>query len=125
MLPVLDHGLHAFMLDLEQRRMLNDVSIVVWGEFGRTPKVNAGGGRDHWPAAGMCLLAGGGMHVGQIIGATDRQAASVVSRPVQYPDVMATLYRNLGIDPTRTTLLDTSGRPQHIAGQGRALSEVV
>jgi hypothetical protein len=124
MLPVLDHGLHAFVTDLETRGMLDDVSIVVWGEFGRTPKVNVGGGRDHWPSAGMCLLAGGGMRVGQVIGGTDRYAASVVSRPVQYLDVMATLYRNLGIDPSQTTLIDPSGRPQHIAGQGRAIAEV-
>lgn len=125
MLPVLDHGLHAFVLDLEERGLLADVSIVVWGEFGRTPKVNTGGGRDHWPSAGMCLLAGGGMRVGQVIGATDRYAASVISRPVQYLDVMATLYRNLGIDPYQTTLVDPSGRPQHVSGSGRVLSEVV
>ncbi len=125
MLPVLDHGLHAFVTDLESRGMLDDVSIVVWGEFGRTPKVNVGGGRDHWPSAGMCLLAGGGMRVGQVIGGTDRYAASVVSRPVQYLDVMATLYRNLGIDPAQTTLIDPSGRPQHIAGHGRVIGEVV
>ena len=64
------------------------------------------------------------MQVGQVIGATDRHAASVVSRPVQYVDVIATIYRNLGIDPVHTTLVDTSGRPQHIAGQGQALVEV-
>jgi hypothetical protein len=65
------------------------------------------------------------MRVGQVIGSTDRYAAIVVSRPVQYLDVMATLYRNLGIDPAKTTLIDSSGRPQHIAGQGRVIGEVV
>ena len=124
MLPVLDHGLHTFVLDLEERGLLDDVSIVVWGEFGRTPKVNNGGGRDHWPAAGMCLLAGGGMRVGQVIGSTDRYAASVVSRPVTYQDVVATLYRNLGIDANQITLVDPAGRPQHIVSSGKALSEV-
>lgn len=125
MLPVLDHGLHAFVTDLDERGLLDDVSIVVWGEFGRTPKVNVGGGRDHWPSAGMCLLSGGGMRLGQVVGATDRYAATVTSRPVQYLDVMATLYRNLGIDPYATTLVDPTGRPQHIVAQGRVLSEVV
>lgn len=125
LMPVLDRALFAFTTDLQRRGMLDDVTIVVWGEFGRTPKVNSSGGRDHWPAAGMCLLAGGGMKHGQVIGATDRYGAAVTSRPVRYLDVMATLYRSLGIDPTHTTLLDTSGRPQHVAGDGRVLDELI
>src|SRR5205814_8570804 len=81
LLPIVDHGLHALVIDLEERGMLDNVSIVVWGEFGRTPKINNGGGRDHWPAVGPALLAGGGMKVGQDLGATDRYAAVVKSRP--------------------------------------------
>lgn len=125
LLPVLDHGLSALATDLDERGMLEDVSIVVWGEFGRTPRVNAGAGRDHWPAAGMALLAGGGMRGGQVLGATDRTGAAVVSRPVHYQDVIATLYHNLQIDPAQTTLTDPAGRPQHLVDHGQKLQELL
>jgi uncharacterized protein (DUF1501 family) len=124
LLPLIDHGLHALVTDLEERGLLPDVSIVVWGEFGRTPKINGNGGRDHWPAIGPALLAGGGMKVGQVIGATDRYAGTVVARPVHYQDVFATLYRNLGIDPDNTTLADPNGRPQHLLDQGQPIREL-
>src|SRR5207248_387014 len=107
LLPIVDHALEALVTDLEDRGMLGDVAIVVWGEFGRTPRVDPkSGGRHHWPAVGPALLAGGGMKVGQVIGATDRYAARVLSRPVRYQDVFATLYRHLGINPAVTTLTD-------------------
>jgi uncharacterized protein (DUF1501 family) len=125
LLPIVDHALHALVTDLEARGMLDDVSVVVWGEFGRTPKVNKDGGRDHWPAVGPALLAGGGMKVGQVLGATDRHAAAVVSRPVHYQDVFATLYHNLGIDPEATTINDPTGRPQHLLDQGKPIRELV
>jgi uncharacterized protein (DUF1501 family) len=125
LLPLIDHGLHALVTDLEERGMLGDVSVVVWGEFGRTPKVNKDGGRDHWPAVGPALLAGGGMKVGQALGATDRHAGAVVSRPVSYQDVFATLYHNLGIDAGATTLNDPNGRPQHLLDQGKPIRELV
>ena len=73
----------------------------------------------------MCLLAGGGLRHGQVIGATDRYGAAVTSRPVRYLDVVATLYRGLGIDPSHATVTDPSGRPQHVAGDGRVIDEVV
>jgi hypothetical protein len=125
LLPIIDHGLHALVTDLDERGMLGDVSIVVWGEFGRTPKINKNAGRDHWPAAGPALLAGGGMKVGQVIGATDRSAAAVVSRPVRYQDVFATLYHNLGINPETTTLNDPNGRPQHLLDRGERIRELI
>jgi hypothetical protein len=125
LVPLVDHGLHALVTDLEERGMLGDVSIVVWGEFGRTPKINGNGGRDHWPTVGPALLAGGGMRGGQAIGATDRYAGAVVSRPVHYQDVFATLYRNLGIDGAATTLTDPNGRPQHLLDQGEPIRELV
>ncbi|HMC67484.1 MAG TPA: DUF1501 domain-containing protein, partial [Gemmataceae bacterium] len=125
MLPILDHGLHALVTDLDERGLLGDVSIVVWGEFGRTPKINKEGGRDHWPAVSPVLLAGGGMKVGQVIGATDRYAGSVVSRPVHFQDVFATLYGNLGINPATTTLIDPNGRPQHLLDIGQPIRELV
>src|SRR5262245_44214135 len=124
LLPSIDHGLHALVTDLEERGMLGDVSIVAWGEFGRTPRINKAGGRDHWPAVSPVLLAGGGMKVGQVIGATDRYAGAVVSRPVHFQDVFATLYRNLRIDPGITTLLDPNGRPQHLLEHGQPIREL-
>jgi uncharacterized protein (DUF1501 family) len=126
LLPILDHGLATLLTDLEERGMLGDVSIVAWGEFGRTPKIQpSNGGRDHWPAVGMALLAGGGIRAGQVIGATDRYAAAATSRPVHYQDVFATLYHNLGIGARQTTVTDPTGRPQYLLDRGEALAELV
>ena len=126
LLPIVDHGLHALVTDLDERGLLDDVSIVVWGEFGRTPRVNSkNAGRDHWPAVGMALLAGGGMKTGQVIGETDRYAAAAVRRPVHYQDVFATLYHNLGVDLRSTTIPDPGGRPHYLLDRGRAIDEVI
>jgi uncharacterized protein (DUF1501 family) len=125
LLPLIDHGLHALITDLEERGMLGDVSVVVWGEFGRTPRINKNGGRDHWPAASPALLAGGGMKVGQVIGVTDRYAGAVASRPVHYQEVLATLYHNLGIDPGATQLTDPNGRFHHLLEHDQPIRELV
>ncbi len=125
LLPIVDYGLHALITDLDERGMLNDVSIVVWGEFGRTPTIDAkGGGRHHWPRVGMALLAGGGMKTGQVIGQTDRHAAEATDRPVHYQEVFATLYHNLGINLRSTTLKDEIGRPHHLLNQAQPIHEV-
>ena len=124
-LPIVDHGLHALISDLEERGMLDDVSIVIWGEFGRTPKINAKAGRDHWPRVSPCMLAGGGMRTGQVIGATDRTAGTATRRPVRFKDVFATLYHNIGLPADRTTVVDPTGRPQYLLDHGRPLPEVV
>jgi hypothetical protein len=110
----LDRCLSALIDDLEQRGMLDDVSIVVWGEFGRTPKINAGAGRDHWSKVSCAYLAGGGIRAGQAIGATNRLGEYAVERPVHMQEIIATLYRNLGVDVTKTTLTDPTGRPQYL-----------
>lgn len=123
--PIFDHAIHALITDLEERGMLDDVTIVAWGEFGRTPRVNKDGGRDHWPRVGMAMMAGGGMRVGQVIGSTDRYAGEATSRPVHYQDVIATLYHNLGIDGRTTTVADTSGRPQYLVPEGQPIRELV
>lgn len=126
LLPILDHGLTTLVADLEERGMLDDVSIVAWGEFGRTPKVQpSNAGRDHWPAVGMALLAGGGMHTGQVIGETDRYAAAAISRPVTYQDVFATLYNRLGLNARAVTIIDPTGRPQYLLDQGEVIRELV
>lgn len=124
MLPIIDFGFHALITDLEERGMLDDVSIVIWGEFGRTPTINSNGGRDHWPRVGPAMLAGGGMKTGQVIGSTDRQAGTATSRPVTYKDIFATLYHNLGINPFTTTITDPTGRPQYLLDSGHRIQEV-
>jgi hypothetical protein len=125
LIPIVDHGLAALVTDLEERGMLDDVTIVAWGEFGRTPRVDPkSGGRHHWPRVAPAILAGGGMSVGKVIGATDRTAGSVISRPVHYKDVFATLYSNLGIDARHTTIIDPHGRPQYLLDDGHPLPEL-
>jgi Protein of unknown function (DUF1501) len=110
----LDQCLSALVEDLDARGMLDDVSIVVWGEFGRTPRINANAGRDHWPQVSCALLAGGGIRAGQAIGATDRLGEFAKERPVHFQEVFATLYHNLGINPETTTVVDPTGRPQYL-----------
>jgi len=115
--PKLDQALSALLDDLEARGMLGDTSVVVWGEFGRTPKINKDAGRDHWPQVSCALLAGGGMRTGQVIGATNRLGEHATDRPVHVQEVLATLYHNLGIDTQTTTIVDATGRPQYLVEQ--------
>lgn len=124
-MPMLDRGVAALVEDLHQRGLDKDVSVVVWGEFGRTPVINNGGGRDHWPRVSCALLAGGGMKTGQVIGATDRLGGEPADRPVAFGEVFATLYHNLGIDVTRTTVTDLSGRPQYLVDGHQPMRELV
>ena len=81
-------------------------------------RASAGAGRDHWPNVGSALLFGGGMRTGQVIGSTDRLAGEAKDRPLRYGEVFATLYHNLGIDPTATTVNDLTGRPQYLVDNG-------
>ncbi len=118
-IPKLDMALSSLVEDLYLRGLDKDVSVVVWGEFGRTPKINKNAGRDHWPPVNFALLAGGGMRTGQVIGSTDKQAAYVKDRPVSFQNVFATLYHNLGIDPG-TAVADRSGRPMYLARRAPA-----
>ncbi len=117
-LPLLDQGLSALIEDLHQRGLERDVSVVVWGEFGRTPTVNKDAGRDHWPRVSCAMLAGGGMKHGQVIGATDRLGGEAVERPVQFGEVHATLYHGLGLDVSKVTIPDLTGRPQFLVPNG-------
>jgi hypothetical protein len=113
--PLFDQGMSALVQDLRDRGLDQDVSVVAWGEFGRTPIINQDAGRDHWPQVGCGLLAGGGMRMGQVIGATDRLGGEPVERPVHFGEVLSTLYRQLGIDANATTLRDLAGRPQYLS----------
>jgi uncharacterized protein (DUF1501 family) len=120
----LDQCLSALIEDLEARGMLNDVTVIAWGEFGRTPRINGGAGRDHWPQVSCAWLAGGGMRTGQAIGATNRLGEYATQRPVQFGEIVATLYHNLGLDPSTTTINDPTGRPQHLVDSA-AMRELV
>jgi hypothetical protein len=110
----LDQCLTALVQDLEERGMLDDVTVIAWGEFGRTPQINKGAGRDHWPQVSCAILAGGGMRTGQAIGSTNRLGPVPKDRPVHFQEIHATLYHNLGINAASTTLNDPAGRPQHL-----------
>ena len=112
-LPLFDLGISALIEDIYARGLDRDVTVIVWGEFGRTPKINKDAGRDHWARVNSALLSGGGMKVGQVIGSTDKQGGSAASHPVPYLDVLATIYHNLGID-CHAFIRDKADRPVHI-----------
>jgi uncharacterized protein (DUF1501 family) len=110
----LDQGLTALMDDLEYRGILDDVTVIAWGEFGRTPRINKEAGRDHWPQVSSAIMFGGGMKTGQVIGSTNRLGEHAKDRPVTFGEVFATLYHNIGLDTAQQTLLDQTGRPQYV-----------
>ena len=120
----LDQCFSALVEDLDERGMLDDVTVIAWGEFGRTPKINEGAGRDHWPNVSCALMAGGGMRLGQVIGSTNRLGEFAQTRPVHFQEVIATLYHNLGIDPASKPLVDQAGRPQRLV-EGDVIHELV
>ena len=121
----LDQGLSALIDDLESRGMLNDVTIIAWGEFGRTPRINPGAGRDHWPQVSCAFMAGGGMRTGQAIGSTNRLGEYAKDRPVPMQEIFATLYRNLGINAMNTTIPDPTGRPMFLVDHRDPMPELV
>jgi hypothetical protein len=124
--PLLDRATAALITDLHARGLDKDVSVVVWGEFGRTPKINNDAGRDHWPQVSCALLACGGMRTGQVIGATNRLGEHAISRPVSFQEVWATLYHNLGLNLRAIREFDLRGRPQYLVDEGvEPLKEVI
>jgi hypothetical protein len=123
--PQFDQGMSALVEDLHERGLADDVSVVAWGEFGRTPVINKDAGRDHWPQVGCALLAGGGIKTGQVIGRTDRLAGEPVERPVHFGEVLSTLYHKLGIDPNTTTVKDLAGRPTYLVDGHQPMRELL
>jgi hypothetical protein len=115
--PLLDTGLSSLLQDLHDRGLDKDVSVVVWGEFGRTPRINSNNSRDHWPQANAALIAGGGMRTGQVIGATNKYGEHPVDRPVKFQEVFATLYDKAGLN-LNTREFDLRGRPQYLVEPG-------
>ncbi len=124
--PGLDMALFGLLRDLEARGLLDETLVLLLSEHGRTPKIQSakGGGRDHWSQAYSCLLAGGGVARGRVVGKTDKIAGTVAERPVSPKDILATAYHLLGIDP-ETTLTDRTGRPVPLVAEGHVLPEVL
>ncbi|MSR56912.1 MAG: DUF1501 domain-containing protein [Planctomycetaceae bacterium] len=123
LLPMVDQSLSALLDDLDQRGMLDETLVVVMGEFGRTPKINAQAGRDHWGDCSSVLLAGGGLRAGQAVGSSDQQGAYPHTDPIDPVDIQATLYHALGVDPHQE-ISDQFGRPWAIS-MGRIISELI
>lgn len=122
-LPIFDRALATLIEDLHERGLSDDVAVVAWGEFGRTPTINKDAGRDHWPRVGGGLIAGGGFRCGQVIGATDRLGGEIAERPVHFGEVHASLHQFLGIG-SQQTLNDLSGRPQYLLAGHEPLPEL-
>jgi hypothetical protein len=124
LLPNFDQTYSAFIEDLDARGLLDETLVVVMGEMGRTPKINAAGGRDHWTFCYSVLLAGAGIRGGTIHGASDDQAAFIKDKPVHIRDICATIYHLLGIDPAMP-VYDRANRPIAIAHGGQAVHEIL
>lgn len=122
-LPEFDQGFSAMIRDLDDRGLLADTLVACFGEFGRTPKVNDKGGRDHWGRAGSLIFAGAGVRRGLVLGSTDKNGAFVTDRPVRPADVAWTIYESLGVDPTRE-IITPEGRPASILSEGAPVSEL-
>lgn len=122
--PQFDKTFATFIADLKSRGLLDETLVVVMGEFGRTPKFNAGGGRDHWGPCFSIALAGAGVGGGQIIGASDRLGAFPADRPVTPANLAATIFHLLGIDP-HAEFIDPTGRPRYATDNGVPLKEIV
>jgi hypothetical protein len=123
--PLFDRGITALVDDLSDHGLLSDVTVIAWGEFGRTPRINATAGRDHWPQVSCALLAGGGMKTGQAIGSTNHLAEHAVNRPVNYREVLATAYHNLAIDVRQATVHDLNHRPRYLVENFEPVRELV
>ena len=124
-LPLLDRGVANLVGDLHERGLSDDVITIVWGEFGRTPKVNAqDAGRDHWSPVMSALVAGGGLKMGQAVGASSARAEYPKDRPYRVPQVLATVYKALGIDP-EMTFPNGTGRPMSLLDDREPVTELL
>ncbi len=123
-LPKLDMALSALIEDLHDRGLAKDVTVICWGEFGRTPTINKDGGRDHWPQVNSAILACGGLRTGQVIGSTTKGAEVPKDRPVTFQEVFATLYQTLGIDPGGF-VPDRNDRPMRLLDELTPIRELV
>ncbi len=123
-LPQVDKGLANLISDLVDRGMHDDVAVVMWGEFGRTPRINGNAGRDHWAPVMSGFISGGGLRMGQAIGASTARGERPQDRPYKVPQVLATLYRAMGIDPAQT-FTNGAGRPIHVVEDREPVRELI
>jgi hypothetical protein len=123
-LPKVDQGIANLIQDLHERGMADDVVTVMWGEFGRTPKINSNAGRDHWAPVMSAMIAGGGLKMGQAIGASTAKGERPKDRPLSVPNVLSTIYHVLGIDPS-ITFPNGSGRPMYILDEREPVKELL
>lgn len=123
-LPLVDRGIANLIQDLHDRGMQDDVVTVMWGEFGRTPKVNASAGRDHWSPVMSALVAGGGLKMGQVVGSSTAKGERPKDNPVTVPGILSTVYGALGIDPG-TTFLNGAGRPMYVLDDRAPVKELI
>jgi uncharacterized protein (DUF1501 family) len=124
LLPFLDRALVSLLEDLNERGLLATTLVVVTGDMGRSPRVNAKAGRDHWPQCGFCLLAGGSVKEGMVYGTSDKSGSYPTEHPVSPGDLVATIYKQLGVDP-ETTVPDQVGRPMTITHGGQPIHAVI
>jgi hypothetical protein len=122
-LPRWDRAYSALIEDLDQRGLLDTTMVIAWGEFGRTPRINANAGRDHWPNVFSAAVAGGGIQGGRVVGSSDAKGAEPASNPKTPQDVLATLYRHVGVDAT-VQYADHSGRPHPVLPSGTPIQEL-
>ena len=122
--PQVDQAVAAFVQDVHQRGLQDDILLVITGEFGRTPRINGGAGRDHWAPLSTLALAGGGLRMGQVVGESSAKAEVPKSRPISPQDLMATVFHVLGV-PTDVHYSDPTGRPTPMVNGGRVIPELV
>jgi uncharacterized protein (DUF1501 family) len=123
-LPQFDTAWSALVQDMQQRGLMKNTLVLVWGEFGRTPRINKDAGRDHWPGAMSVVLAGGGLQMGQVIGQSDAKAEYAKERPLMPEDVLSTMYHVLGVDQNQE-YHNEAQRPVKILNSGEPIKELV
>jgi uncharacterized protein (DUF1501 family) len=123
-LPVLDRAIANLVQDLHDRGLQEDVTVIVWGEFGRTPRINRNAGRDHWPQVMSALIAGGGLRMGQAIGASSARGEYPQDRPYTVSQILSTVYHAMGIDPAMT-FLSNAGRPVYVLDDRSPVRELI
>ena len=123
-LPELDRGIANLIQDLHDRGLGNDVVTIMWGEFGRTPKINMNAGRDHWSPVMSALIAGGGLKMGQAVGVSTARGERPKDRPYTASQVLSTVYRAVGIDPAHT-FTNGNGRPMYILDDREPVTELL
>ncbi len=123
-LPKVDQGIANLIQDLHDRGLDQDVVTIMWGEFGRTPRINRDAGRDHWAPVMSALIAGGGLKMGQMVGSSTEKGERPKDRPCTVQQVLATIYLALGIDPAMT-FPNGSGRPVHLLDDREPIRELL